>query len=47
MWTICHRGVYVHGYFDREECRFTIGDNTFHAKSLHAAKCLIARKVKL
>lgn len=47
MWTIEYKGAYIHGYFDRDECRYTWANCIPRTcKSLHAAKCRITRSLK-
>ncbi len=45
MFTTRYRGMYIHGYTHKEECRVTYASGLEHGtyKSLRAAKCMITR----
>jgi len=46
MFTIKYKGFYIHGYFDRANCRWHKPGETMHySKSLHGAKCSITREL--
>lgn len=46
MFTFRYKGWYIHGHFDREEVRVQSPDRqVFTAKSIHAAKCVITRRI--
>lgn len=48
MFTIIYKGVYIHGYIDRDECRVQLGGMTGNAyKSLLAAKRAITRHLSI
>lgn len=46
MWTVRYRGRYIHGYFDRDECRAECSAGWVTYKSLRAAQLGIARGLK-
>lgn len=45
MWTISYKGAFIHGYCDKQECRWMTADYSAggHTKSLLAAKMAITR----
>ena len=45
MWTINYKGFYIHGYFDKPQCRVSLPNVSmnYEWKSLRAAKCAISR----
>lgn len=49
MWTQSYKGLYIHGYCDKDECRVVTGNGQVVApscKSLHAAKLAVTRHLK-
>ncbi|GBG14521.1 uncharacterized protein NMK_2120 [Novimethylophilus kurashikiensis] len=49
MWTISYKGLYIHGYCDKDVCRVTAADGMSIArncKSLHAAKLAATKHLK-
>lgn len=46
MWTLCYKGLYLHGYCDRHEVKVTgvpHGTGTKACASLHAAKLYVTQ----
>ncbi len=44
MWTIKYKGVYIHGYCDKQECKaLSHVAGVLRFKSLHAAKIAITK----
>lgn len=47
MFTIQYKGFFIHGNFDRPACRFhREGEQRTPCASVHAAKCLITRRLR-
>lgn len=47
MFTIQYKGFFIHGYCAKDDCRFhREGERTTACGSMHAAKCLITRRIK-
>ncbi len=46
MFTLGYKGWFIHGHFDRDEVRVQSPTHEFvTAKSVHAAKCIITRRI--
>lgn len=48
MWTFNYKGLFIHGYCDKNECRVTSldGETIGRCKSLHAAKLCITNHLQ-
>jgi hypothetical protein len=49
MWTTSYKGYFIHGWFYRDDFKVTKeGTNLkIHCKSIHTAKCIISRYIRL
>lgn len=48
MFTIQYKGFFIHGYCVKPECKFhRVCESVTRCRSMHAAKCLITRRINL